>query len=83
MRDGHGNDRRGDGHGERWFDEEAGPVVRPYAVAKGRTLPSGGASFGLIDVVVATGEWPPRISGRGQSTAGFWNSAVVPRQSST
>jgi hypothetical protein len=48
-----------DGPGERWFDRDAGPVVRPYAVTKGRTLPSGGASFGLTDIVVATGEWPP------------------------
>jgi len=44
------------GNGDRWFDREAGPVVRPYALTKGRTLPSGGASFGLIDVVVATSE---------------------------
>ena len=29
-------------------------MVRPYAVTKGRTLPSGGAVFGLIDVVIAT-----------------------------
>jgi hypothetical protein len=48
-----------DGYGDRWFDREAGPVVRPYALTKGRTLPSGGTSFGLIDVVVATGERPP------------------------
>jgi hypothetical protein len=48
-----------DGYGERWLDQEAGPVVRPYAVTQGRTLPGGGASFGLIDVVVATGERPP------------------------
>ena len=48
-----------DGSGDRWFDREAGPVVRPYALTKGRTLPSGGASFGLIDVVIATGERPP------------------------
>ena len=48
-----------DGYGDRWFDREAGPVVRPYALTKGRTLPSGGASFGLIDVVVATSERPP------------------------
>lgn len=34
-------------------------MVRPYAVTKGRTLPSGGASFGLIDVVIATSEGPP------------------------
>jgi len=47
-----------DGYGERWFDDEAGPVVRPYAVTKGRTLPNGGASLGLIDVVATTGERP-------------------------
>jgi len=45
-----------DGFGERWYDQEAGPVVRPYALTQGRTLPNGGASLGLIDVVVATGE---------------------------
>jgi len=49
-------------HGDRWFDEEAGPIVRPYAVTKGRTAPGGGTQFGLIDVVAATGEWPrPRF----------------------
>jgi hypothetical protein len=47
-----------DGYGDRWFDREAGPVVRPYALTKGRTLPSGGASFGLIDVVIATNGRP-------------------------
>jgi hypothetical protein len=47
-----------DGNGERWMDQDAGPVVRLYALTKGRTLPNGGASFGLIDVVVATGERP-------------------------
>jgi Protein of unknown function (DUF742) len=45
----------GGGHGERWFDHEAGPVVRPYAVTRGRTLSDSSVSFGLIDVVVATG----------------------------
>jgi len=44
---------------ERWFDQEAGPVVRPYAVTKGRTLPDSGDSFGLLDVVAATGERSP------------------------
>jgi len=50
--------------GERWLDQEAGPIVRPYALTKGRTEPAGGAAFGLIDVVVSTGErslehfWP-------------------------
>ena len=47
-----------DGYGERWFDQDAGPVVRPYAVTKGRTRPTGGVSFGLIDVVMATSERP-------------------------
>jgi hypothetical protein len=45
-----------DGYGERWFDHEAGPVVRPYALTMGRTQATG--TFGLIDVVVATGERP-------------------------
>src|ERR671935_388936 len=48
-----------DRSGDRWLDREAGPVVRPYAVTKGRTLPSGGESFGLIDVVVATSDRVP------------------------
>jgi Protein of unknown function (DUF742) len=48
-----------DGYGDRWLDREAGPVVRPYALTQGRTLPSGGASFGLIDVVITTSERPP------------------------
>jgi len=39
---------------DRWLDREAGPVVRPYAVTRGRTLPTGGTSFGLIDLVVAS-----------------------------
>jgi hypothetical protein len=41
---------------DRWLDQEAGPVVRPYEVARGRTLPRGGAWFGLIDIVVGTGD---------------------------
>jgi Protein of unknown function (DUF742) len=47
-----------DGYGDRWLDREAGPVVRPYALTQGRTLPSGGASFGLSDVVITTSERP-------------------------
>ena len=50
---------RHDGPGDRWFDRDAGPVVRPYALTKGRTLPSGGESFDLIDVVVATSDRMP------------------------
>lgn len=42
--------------GRRWLDREAGPVVRPYAVTKGRTVPSSGAYIGLIDVIAAVPE---------------------------
>jgi hypothetical protein len=38
---------------DRWFDREAGPIVRPYAVTKGRTEPASGSYVGLIDVVMA------------------------------
>ena len=48
-----------DGNGDRWFDREAGPVVRPYALTMGRTLPAGGASFDLIDVVIAISDRVP------------------------
>src|SRR6266481_2469851 len=43
---------------DSWLDQDAGPVVRPYAVTKGRTIPAGDMPFGLIDVVVAT-DRPP------------------------
>jgi hypothetical protein len=41
---------------DRWFDRDAGPVVRPYAVTKGRTVPASGSLVGLIDVVMAVGD---------------------------
>ena len=37
---------------ERWLDQAAGPVVRPYALTRGRTQPPG-ADLGLIDMVAA------------------------------
>ncbi|MEV0630646.1 DUF742 domain-containing protein [Nonomuraea wenchangensis] len=37
-----------------WVDEEAGPVVRPYAVARGRTRPASSA-LDLLANVGATG----------------------------
>ncbi|MEV0666688.1 DUF742 domain-containing protein [Actinomadura luteofluorescens] len=43
--------------GERWLDREAGPLVRPYAMTRGRTRPEG-AGFELIAVVAATGVPP-------------------------
>ena len=38
---------------DRWVGREAGPVVRPYAVTKGRTMPAAEAYVGLIDMVIA------------------------------
>ncbi|MGI5203600.1 DUF742 domain-containing protein [Spirillospora sp. CA-108201] len=43
--------------GERWLDRDAGPLVRPYAMTRGRTRPQG-AGFELIAVVAATGVPP-------------------------
>jgi hypothetical protein len=39
----------------RWYDEEAGPVVRPYALIRGRTRSSGDA-FDLVATVRALAE---------------------------
>jgi hypothetical protein len=44
---------------DSWLDQAAGPVVRPYAVTKGRTLPRDGTEVDLIDVVAATGLGAP------------------------
>ncbi|GAB2940236.1 DUF742 domain-containing protein [Nonomuraea fastidiosa] len=41
-----------------WVDEEAGPVVRPYAVARGRTRPAS-AEVDLLATVVLTGASAP------------------------
>ncbi|MFD8148166.1 DUF742 domain-containing protein [Streptomyces sp. NPDC059708] len=43
---------RGSGH-PHWFDDEAGPVVRPYAMTRGRTRPAGRHRLDLIALVVA------------------------------
>ncbi|MGW4794563.1 DUF742 domain-containing protein [Nonomuraea sp. NPDC004297] len=43
--------------GPQWFDEEAGPVVRPYALIRGRTRSSGDA-FDLVATVRAIGGGP-------------------------
>jgi len=42
---------------ERWLDRDAGPLVRPYALTRGRTRPEG-EDFELISVVAATGVPP-------------------------
>ncbi|NDU73148.1 DUF742 domain-containing protein [Actinomadura sp. DSM 109109] len=42
---------------ERWVGPDAGPVVRPYAVTRGRTRPRG-LVLDLVTVMVATGRTP-------------------------
>src|SRR6266568_3510896 len=42
---------------DHWLDEEAGPVVRPYALIRGRTRPTGEA-LDLIAVLPAVGGVP-------------------------
>ncbi|MFQ6395479.1 DUF742 domain-containing protein [Nocardia sp. KC 131] len=41
------------GKGEPWFDEAAGPLVRPYAVTRGRTIGAGHELDMLTVVVIA------------------------------
>ncbi|QCX80895.1 hypothetical protein C9F11_36560 [Streptomyces sp. YIM 121038] len=42
-------------HGSQWYDSEAGPLVRPYAMTGGRTRPaSNGVRFDLIALVSLT-----------------------------
>ncbi|WP_018653327.1 DUF742 domain-containing protein [Actinomadura flavalba] len=49
-----GRDRGGDARRERWVDEAAGPLVRPYALTRGRTRARGGA-LDLVTILRATG----------------------------
>lgn len=49
---------------EQWLDREAGPVVRPYALTRGRTRPPG-VTVGLIDLVVSAGRHAAGVRGLG------------------
>jgi DNA-binding transcriptional ArsR family regulator len=42
---------------EQWIGRDAGPIVRPYAMTRGRTRP-GGIHFDLVTILVATGRDP-------------------------
>ncbi|MBD2899401.1 DUF742 domain-containing protein [Spirillospora sp. NPDC000708] len=42
---------------ERWVGADAGPIVRPYAVTRGRTRPHG-IAVDMVTLVVATGRTP-------------------------
>jgi hypothetical protein len=45
---------------ERWTDQEAGPVVRPYALTGGRTDPAGDMVLDLMAVIATAGPVPRR-----------------------
>ncbi|HEX5565353.1 MAG TPA: DUF742 domain-containing protein [Streptomyces sp.] len=44
---------------DRWFDDAAGPVVRPYAMTRGRTHSATGARIDLVALVTAEPEERP------------------------
>ncbi|MFJ4714852.1 DUF742 domain-containing protein [Streptomyces sp. NPDC088785] len=46
-------DGQGTQQTQHWFDDDAGPVVRPYAMTRGRTTSAGQHRLDLIAVVVA------------------------------
>ncbi|MCX5299717.1 DUF742 domain-containing protein [Streptomyces sp. NBC_00193] len=46
-------DAASDAAAEQWFDDDAGPVVRPYAMTRGRTSHAGQHRLDLIALVVA------------------------------
>jgi hypothetical protein len=41
---------------DRWYDDAAGPVVRPYAMTRGRTSHAAEAKLDLIALVVSLSE---------------------------
>jgi hypothetical protein len=48
--------------GRGWFDEDAGPVVRPYAMTRGRTRATS-HELNLVTLVVARQPVPPNARG--------------------
>ncbi|MFA1541832.1 DUF742 domain-containing protein [Actinomadura monticuli] len=47
-----------DSHRERWVDADAGPLVRPYAITRGRTRPRG-ERLDIVSILAATGRPVP------------------------
>ncbi|MEV0032137.1 DUF742 domain-containing protein [Nocardia sp. NPDC050793] len=43
--------------GEPWFDEAAGPLIRPYALTRGRTM-GAGHDLDIVTVVVSASRAP-------------------------
>ncbi|MFE1955360.1 hypothetical protein ACFW9D_33365, partial [Streptomyces sp. NPDC059524] len=49
-------DGQGTQETHHWFDDEAGPVVRPYAMTRGRTT---SAAQHRLDLIAVGGAGPP------------------------
>jgi hypothetical protein len=47
---------------DRWLDQDAGPIVRPYALVGGRTRPSG-ETFDLVSMITAVRGSPDDLDG--------------------
>jgi hypothetical protein len=68
--------------GNRWTDQQAGPVVRPYALTGGRTGPASGPVLDLIAVVTTTGRAegpnePPGLSPEHRRILGLCRTPVT------
>ncbi|GAA2748377.1 MULTISPECIES: DUF742 domain-containing protein [Kitasatospora] len=50
---------------DRWFDDDAGPVVRLFSMTRGRARPVDDGLFDLISLVTAVGPAGPAGSGVG------------------
>jgi hypothetical protein len=61
-----------------WLDEDAGPVVRPYAMTRGRTRPTNG-DFDLIALIMATQPVPPGGAGLGPEHVAIVNLCTRPQ----
>jgi hypothetical protein len=61
-----------------WLDEDAGPVVRPYAMTRGRTRPTTGA-FDLIALIMATQPAPAMDAGLGPEHVTIINLCARPQ----
>ena len=42
-----------------WYEDESGPLVRPYTVTRGRTRPVRQHSFDLMSIVARVSDAPP------------------------
>ncbi|WP_067452706.1 DUF742 domain-containing protein [Actinomadura macra] len=53
------------GPGSEWIDEEAGPIVRSYALTRGRARPATGEPFDMITIIATASRPRPRAPGIG------------------